>query len=104
MSAEPGWKRNGRNGPLDWWLSCKDHGYDYCRGCMSCDIVEDHNIQFQLKLDAERHPAAEYYGYFTRDDGEVLGAAGYFCDTHKTNGARFPCCGLSMPRWETVKP
>lgn len=52
--SDPGWKRNGRNGPLDWWLSCNDHGYNYRKGCMSCDIVEDHNIEFQAKLTQER--------------------------------------------------
>lgn len=55
--SEPGWKREGRNGPFDWWLSCNQHGYDYARGCLSCSMVEDHNIEFQQKLDAERAPA-----------------------------------------------
>lgn len=58
--TEPGWKRNGRNGPLDWWLGCKVHGYDYQRGCMSCSMAEDHNIEFQKKLDRERDGSATY--------------------------------------------
>lgn len=55
--SEPGWKRNGRNGPLDWWLGCKDHGYDYRRGCLSCSMAEDHNTEFQQKLDREQAPS-----------------------------------------------
>lgn len=72
-NCDPGWKRNGRNGPLDWWLACGQHGYAYQRGCLTCSTVEDHNIEFQAKLDRER-PAgispAHHTGGSTPDGGK----------------------------------
>lgn len=39
--TEPAWKRNGRNGPLDWWLGCQTHGDQWNEHCMSCGIAHD---------------------------------------------------------------
>jgi hypothetical protein len=55
--SEPGWKRNGRNGPLDWWLGCNEHGDKWVASCMSCGIAIDHNIDFKEKLERERSPS-----------------------------------------------
>jgi len=52
--SEPGWKRNGRNGPFDWWLACGTHGDKWVESCMSCGMAIDHNIDFKAKLERER--------------------------------------------------
>lgn len=52
--TEPGWKRNNRNGPFDWWLTCRHHGYDYRTGCLGCLTASDLNAEFAVKLEAER--------------------------------------------------
>jgi hypothetical protein len=51
--SEPGWKRNGRNGPLDWWLGCQHHGDQWVQSCLSCGIALDHNYEFKAKLELE---------------------------------------------------
>lgn len=51
---EPGWKRNGRGGPLDWWLGCGTHGDKWACGCMSCALATDHNEEFRVKLEREK--------------------------------------------------
>lgn len=72
-NTDPGWKRNGRNGPFDWWLGCKDHGYDYQRGCLSCSMAEGHNIEFQQKLDRERAATTKQEEGGAGDQGENHG-------------------------------
>lgn len=56
--TEPAWKRNGRNGPLDWWLGCKTHGTQWNEHCLSCGIAIDHNIDFKARLERERSHVA----------------------------------------------
>lgn len=52
--TDPAWKRNGRSGPLDWWLGCQTHGDQWDERCLSCGIAIDHNIDFEAKLERER--------------------------------------------------
>jgi hypothetical protein len=52
-NTDPGWKRNGRNGPLDWWLACEQHGHLWRSNCLSFGIATDHNAEFAQKLAAE---------------------------------------------------
>ena len=52
--TDPAWKRNGRSGPLDWWLGCQTHGDQWDERCLSCGIAINHNINFKAKLERER--------------------------------------------------
>lgn len=94
--SEPGWKRNGRNGPFDWWLACEHHGYDYQRGCMSCGMAEDHNIEFQAKLNREVAPPSTRLSRIAKmhDDYKPL-------DTpHGLTLERCPVCGSEGALWQ----
>lgn len=58
--TEPAWKRNGRNGPFDWWLACQTHGYEWKRGCLSCMTASDLNDDFAEKLKREAPTRTAY--------------------------------------------
>lgn len=68
--TDPAWKRNGRSGPLDWWLGCQTHGDQWDERCLSCGIAIDHNIDFKAKLERERAADAGVPVTKTTDGGQ----------------------------------
>jgi hypothetical protein len=53
--ADPAWKRNNRDGPLDWWLGCRKHGANLSAEgwCATCTCAAAHNRLFAAKLALE---------------------------------------------------
>lgn len=49
----PAWKRHNRQGPLDWWVGCREHGIASESGCWSCLVVAHLNGQFAKQLEDE---------------------------------------------------